>query len=107
MLDSLATRLRAQGFRLTPQRLIIYHILHDSGRHLTPLEVVELAQQAMPGLTESTVYRTLTFLDEQGLAMVGHVGSGQIVYELAEHSHHHLVCRGCGEMLEIDHAALE
>jgi Fe2+ or Zn2+ uptake regulation protein len=107
LLDSYALKLRAHGFRLTPQRLTILRILQESKRHLTPLDVFELASQAMPGLTEPTVYRTLAFLAEQGLVMAAHVGSGQLVYEFAEHSHHHLVCRACGGMKEIDHAALE
>lgn len=106
-LDSLASQLRARGFRLTPQRLTILRILRDAGRHLTPVEVFELAEAAMPGLTEPTVYRTLNFLVEQGLVMAAHVGSGQLVYEYAEHNHHHLVCRACGQMQQIDHAALE
>ena len=106
LLDSSALKLRAGGFRLTPQRLTILRILQESHCHLTPLEVFERAGQAMPGLTEPTVYRTLAFLAEQGLIMAAHVGNGQLVYEFAEHSHHHLVCRACGGMKEIDHAAL-
>jgi Fe2+ or Zn2+ uptake regulation protein len=106
MLDAYALKLRAQGYRLTPQRLTILRILQDADRHLTPVEVYQLAQAAMPGLTEPTVYRTLSFLTEQGLLLAAHVSNGQIVYEIAEHSHHHLICRACGGTREIDHHAL-
>ena len=61
----------------------------------------------MPGLTEATVYRTLSFLTEQGLALAAHVGNGQLIYEIAEHDHHHLICRSCGSTQEIDHTALK
>jgi Fe2+ or Zn2+ uptake regulation protein len=106
MLDTYSLKLRAQGYRLTPQRLTILRILQEADRHLTPVEVYQLAQAAMPGLTEPTVYRTLSFLTEQGLLLAAHVGNGQLVYEIAEHNHHHLICRACGQTREIDHNAL-
>jgi Fe2+ or Zn2+ uptake regulation protein len=46
-------------------------------------------------------------LVEQGLVLVAHLGRGQLVYEFAENDHHHLVCRNCGEMQEIDHHQLK
>ncbi len=99
--------LRSRGYRLTPQRLAILRILSASRQHLTPGEVFQQAQAVLPGITETTVYRTLSFLAEQGLALPAHLGSGQYAYEYAEHNHHHLICRACGEMLEIDNAALQ
>jgi Fur family ferric uptake transcriptional regulator len=73
--------LREQGYRLTPQRLAILHILRACGEHLTPAEIIARAQQELPGVTEATVYRTLGFLAEHELALAAHVGSGQLVYE--------------------------
>jgi Fe2+ or Zn2+ uptake regulation protein len=106
-MDKTVSHLRQQGFRLTPQRLTILQILEESGQHLTPLEVFQIARQMLPGITEATVYRNLNFLTEQGLALAAHIGSGQLVYEIAGHAHHHLICRECGHSLEIDHEALE
>jgi Fe2+ or Zn2+ uptake regulation protein len=81
--------------------------LLDADRHLTPLEVCEMAHQDVPGMTEATVYRTLNFLTQQGLVLAAHIGNGQLVYEIAERAHHHLICRICGAAQEIDHARLE
>jgi Fe2+ or Zn2+ uptake regulation protein len=92
---------------MTPQRLAILSILENADRHLLPQEIFERAQRALPGMTEATVYRTLSFLAEQGLVLAAHVGSGQMVYEIAGHAHHHLICRACGDTQEIDHALLE
>jgi len=105
--DPIAVHLRSRGFRLTPQRLAILSVLTEAANHLTPLEVYHRVQENIPGITEATVYRTLNFLTEQGLVLCAHVGSGQFVYESALHEHHHLICRECGEMREIDHHALE
>jgi len=101
--DVSLSHLRALGYRLTPQRLAILKALNQAGCHLTPAEVYQQMQADLPGLTEATVYRTLNFLAEQGLVLVAHIGHGQLVYEVAEHDHHHLICRVCGGMEEIDH----
>jgi Fur family transcriptional regulator, ferric uptake regulator len=99
--------LRDRGYRLTPQRLAILRILREAGEHLTPAEVFQQAHQVVPGMTEATVYRTLNFFAEHGLAFPTQRQNGQLVYESAEHDHHHLVCRACGKTLEIEHAALQ
>lgn len=106
-LTSTFQELRRQGFRLTPQRLAVLQILQEAGGHLTPVDVVERARAQMPGLTEATVYRSLTFLTENGLALATHVGGGQLVYESAEHAHHHLICRSCGAGVELEHEVLD
>jgi len=103
--EQLAAQLRDKGFRLTPQRMVIMRILSEAQAHLSPLEVFERARREMPGLTEPTVYRTLTFLREQGMLLAGHLGNGGLVYESAAHLHHHLICRACGESMEIGHDA--
>jgi Fe2+ or Zn2+ uptake regulation protein len=101
------TRLRAEGFRLTPQRLAILETLRQAKGHLTPTEIFQRVSEEMPGLTEATVYRTLNFLAENGLVLVAHLGHGQLVYEYADHDHHHLICRECGQMRDIEHEELK
>ena len=100
-------QLRARGYRMTTQRLAILHVLHHSGKHLSPVEVYERARAELPGLTETTVYRTLEFLAENGLVRPAFMGSGHLVYEIARHEHHHLKCRICGTETEVQHALLK
>jgi len=99
--------LREQGYRLTPQRLAVLEVLKTSPGHLTPAEIYQQVAPMIPGMTEATVYRTLNFLAGQNLVLVAHLGRGQLVYEYAEHAHHHLICSQCGDMQEIDHDLLE
>ena len=99
--------LREQGFRLTPQRLAILNILEQDGGHLTPSEIFQRASQRLPGITETTVYRTLDFLTHNGLALVAHIGDGKLVYESTARRHHHLICRNCGNTVEIGPDLLE
>jgi len=105
--NEFAPQLRARGFRATPQRMAILHVLRHAGGHLTPSQVYEQARAEMPGLTEPTIYRTLEFLAASGFVLAAHMGSGKMVYELAEAQHHHLICRSCGGSMQIAHTPLE
>jgi len=107
MTENWIERLHDRGYRMTPQRLAILNIINQSCQHLAPLEIYQQAKQAIPGMTEATVYRTLSFLAGQGLILVAHVGNGQLVYETAEPAHHHLICRKCGNTRQIGHGLLE
>jgi Fur family transcriptional regulator, ferric uptake regulator len=99
--------LRSRGFRMTPQRLAIMHVLHHSGRHLSPGEVYQRARRDLPGLTEPTVYRTLEFLAENGMVHPTRAAGGHRVYQMSGSDHHHLICRTCGEELEVKHSVLD
>jgi Fe2+ or Zn2+ uptake regulation protein len=99
--------LRERGFRMTPQRMAILHVLHHSGAHLSPTEIYKKASRDTPSLTEPTVYRTLEFLETTGLAISSQVGNGRLVYEIAGRNHHHLSCQSCGASFEVQPEALE
>ena len=100
-------QLRARGSRMTPQRLAILPTLHHAGAHLSPTEIYETVKKELPGLTETTVYRTLEFLAENGLARPAQRSKGHLVYEIAQHEHHHIVCRVCGDEVEVEHTLLK
>jgi Fe2+ or Zn2+ uptake regulation protein len=99
--------LRAQGYRLTPQRLAVLRVLESSSRHMLPVEIVQETQRIMPGITEASIYRILDFLTSTGLVLAAHIGSGQLVYENAARAHHHLICRSCGQSCDVDYSMLE
>ena len=102
-----APQLRARGYRITPQRMAILHVLRHSGLHLTPREVYRQAKKNYPKLTEPTVYRTLDFLAKNRLASATQAGRGRLTYEIASEEHHHIICRNCGSEIQVDHQLLE
>ena len=102
-----APQLRSRGFRMTPQRLAILHVLRHAGNHLTPSEVYKLARQEFPRITEPTVYRTLEFLAENGLVHPSQTGNGHFSYQIAGNDHHHVICRMCKSEIEVEHTLLE
>ncbi len=101
-----AEKLKARGFRMTPQRHAILHVLKSAGGHLSPAQVFERAHESAPGMTETTVYRTLEFLAENDIVQSRTTGS-HLVYEIAESGHYHLVCRQCGQEVEIRNDQLQ
>jgi Fe2+ or Zn2+ uptake regulation protein len=102
-----APQLRLRGFRMTSQRSAILHVLRHAGTHLSPQEVYQQARRDLPSLTQPTVYRTLDFLAENGFARPAQTGNGHLRYQIAGNDHHHVVCRICGDEVEIGHTVLE
>ena len=96
-------QLHSRGFRVTSQRIAILEVLRQSKTHLSPAEVFQRARRSLPGLTETTVYRTLEFLARNNLARLTHMGNGHLNYEMAGSDHHHLICRECGSEVEVEH----
>jgi Fe2+ or Zn2+ uptake regulation protein len=93
-----ASRIREQGFRLTPQREIILDALCALGRHATVGELYERVQEKAPAIDRATVYRAIKFFVELQLVVSAEL-DGVTVYEIASHTrHHHLVCRRCGDI---------
>jgi len=102
-----APQLRARGYRMTPQRMAILHVLHHEGTHLSPADIYKKARKELPSLTEPTVYRTLEFLAENGLVRPSSSGNRHLTYQIAGEDHHHVVCRVCRSEIEVQHKVLE
>ena len=93
--------LSAPKIRFTNQRALILEIIHHGEGHLDADEVYRRARDKQPRLSLSTVYRTLRRFKELGLIEEVHFDEAHHHYEvkpLAEH--HHLVCLGCGRVIE-------
>ncbi|HUR15243.1 MAG TPA: transcriptional repressor [Mycobacteriales bacterium] len=97
-------RLRARGYRLTPQRQLVLEAVGALG-HATPEELVTEVRRTATAVNISTVYRTLELLEELGLVQHTHLGHGAPTYSVAgDDDHVHLVCRLCGAVEEAQRA---
>jgi Fur family ferric uptake transcriptional regulator len=106
--EELATLLREAGQRVTPQRLMILGAFARPGEHLTADEVFARVEALTPALNRSTIYRTLELFRDLGLISETDLGGGVRHYELLDDGrHHHLICRDCGAMIELDDALVE
>jgi Fur family transcriptional regulator, ferric uptake regulator len=105
--ENLTNELRSRGFRITPQRTAILGFLNEAEGHVSPAEIYEHVSQATAGVTETTVYRTLEFLEQNDMVHASLNRDGHLVYQIAGRHHDHLICRSCGASVEIDHDLLE
>lgn len=99
--------LQAQGYRLTPQRMLVIETLHNADGHISAEEIYEQFHRRYPYSNISTVYRTLELLKRLNLVSETNFGEGCVRYHVAEKSHHHhLVCRTCGDVIDLDESVL-
>ncbi|MFC1949318.1 Fur family transcriptional regulator [Chloroflexota bacterium] len=95
--------LSTSGMRSTSQRSLILNIIRQGEGHLDADEVYRRARQQQPRLSLSTVYRTLLKLKQLGLVEERHFDESRHHYELKPPTeHHHLVCLGCGKIVEFE-----
>jgi Fur family ferric uptake transcriptional regulator len=92
-----AHRLRDEGYRLTPQRRLVWEVLRSAEHHLTAEQIHDEILRTVPDFNVASVYRTLTLLAELDLAKEVQLGDGKGHWEVAHpDDEFHLVCRGCG-----------
>ena len=97
--------LNSTGLRNTAQRTLILEIIRKGDGHLDADEVYRLAKKKQPRLSLSTVYRTLQKLKNLNLVEELHFDEAHHHYEIKPLSeHHHLVCLGCGKIIEFKYA---
>jgi Fe2+ or Zn2+ uptake regulation protein len=100
--------LRKLGYRLTPQRSMILHVLTQANEHLNIEQITERVQDHYPNVSLSTVYRTLELLKTTGLVHESHLPGEPPSYETTANNahHHHLVCRRCHAIQHLDETLL-
>ena len=100
--------LSKQGYRLTPQRLMILEAIENSDDHISAEEMYSQVVARYPNVNISTVYRTLDLLKRLELVTETDLGGGRFRYHPSNKGHHHhLVCRQCGTMIDLDESLLE
>ena len=103
----IAGKLSKQGYRLTPQRLMVLSAIENSDSHISAEEIYVQVVAKYPNVNISTVYRTMELLKRLGLVTETDLGEGRVRYHPAEKGHHHhLVCRECGAIIDLDESLL-
>lgn len=94
--------LRARRLRVTGQRRAILEQAWSTHAHFTAEEMYGWVRARDASVSRATVYRTLGLLVEGGFLATLDRGHGQTLYEhILGHAHHdHMVCTGCGRILE-------
>ena len=98
--------LRERSFALTPQRRAIVRRLAERGGHWTASELHEDLTREFPMASRATVYSTLGLLRELGVVNAVPIPGGELRFDTNPEPHHHFLCRGCGELIDLPAAWL-
>lgn len=100
--------LRAEGRRLTSQRLALFELIEAAPGHPDADDLYRLARERVRGLSLSTVYRTLSLLKQHGLVDELHLSHEHYHYEPRVYGeHYHAACTACGVVEEFATSLVE
>ncbi len=102
MLDDAADLLRRHGVQVTAQRLAVLAAV--SGRpHCTADDVARAVRAELGVISRQAVYDALGVLTDTGLIRrIQPAGSPARYEDRTGDNHHHLICRECGRMVDVD-----
>ena len=102
MADDSAALLRQRGIQVTAQRLAVLRVV--SGHpHITADAVAEIVRNEIGAISLQSVYDALGLLvAERLIRRIQPSGSPARFEDRVGDNHHHLICRTCGRVVDID-----
>jgi Fur family ferric uptake transcriptional regulator len=95
--------IRAAGLRCTAQRMAVLEALRSRRHHYRVDELTSMVARRLGAVSSQTVYDALGALMGAGLARrIEPAGSAALFEACSGDNHHHLVCRGCGAVADVD-----
>jgi Fur family transcriptional regulator, stress-responsive regulator len=97
-----AELLREHGLQVTPQRLAVLQAV-QSQPHTTADAVADAAREQIGSISKQSVYDALGALMDAGIVRrIEPAGSAARYETRVGDNHHHLVCRGCAAIVDVD-----
>jgi Fur family transcriptional regulator, stress-responsive regulator len=94
--------LRRHGVQVTAQRLAIMRSV-SARPHATADELADDVRSVIGSISRQAVYDTLGVLvDKQLVRRIQPAGSAARYEDRVGDNHHHLICRSCGRMVDVD-----
>ncbi len=94
--------LREASLRVTRPRLAVLASVHDHP-HLDTEALIRLVRAEVPTVSHQAVYDVLRVLTEAGLVRRFQPAGSTARYEArVGDNHHHVVCRSCGAIADVD-----
>jgi Fur family transcriptional regulator, ferric uptake regulator len=100
--------LRGRGQRVTGERLALFDEIFSQHGHIDAEALLGAMKARSLKISRATVYRNLDLLVECGLARKQRLSSRGFLYEHIHpgQQHDHLVCTGCGRVVEFVSAGI-
>lgn len=94
--------LREAGLRVTRPRVAVLRVVHERP-HVEASLVVDSVARALPGTSRQAIFDCLNTFTERGLLRRIKPDGSPARYELRTgDNHHHVVCRTCGTVADVD-----
>ncbi len=108
-IERLAHYLTKHGLKMTRERRVILAQVLSVRGHFDVDDLLGRLRKAGHGVSRATLYRNLPRLVDSGLIHKVEMAHGQARYELmlGRHHHDHMICLGCGTILEFESAQVE
>ena len=95
-------QLRSHGVQVTAQRVAVMQAVTDQP-HATADEVTAGARGSIGTISRQSVYDSLGVLEDAGLIRrIQPAGSPARFEDRVRDNHHHLICRDCGRLVDVD-----
>jgi Fe2+ or Zn2+ uptake regulation protein len=102
VIDGFAALLRDRGIQVTAQRLAVLRAV-STEPHVTADRVAEVARAEIGAISLQSVYDALGVLVAEGLIRrIQPAGSAARFEDRVGDNHHHLICRICGRVVDVD-----
>lgn len=92
---------RENQLKVTPQRVVIYEILHNSKEHPSATDVYRIVKPKFPHMSFETVNRTLLTFNEIGLVNTVQVADKRKRFDADVTLHHHVYCNKCHRVADV------
>jgi Fur family peroxide stress response transcriptional regulator len=92
---------------LTVQRRVVFQAVLERDDHPTADQVLETVKDRVPGISRTTVYRVLDTLAEMGVIRRLHHAGVSSRFDGKMHRHHHLVCKVCHKVIDLEDRKLD
>jgi len=94
--------LHQHDLQVTPQRLAVLRAV-ASHPHITADAVTEICRAELGAISRQAVYSALTVLAEKGLLRrIQPMGAPTLFEDRVGDNHHHVICRACGKVEDVD-----
>lgn len=108
-IQDIFTKLKDNGYKITPQRQEIISLLIQENKHMTVEDIHDKISVRYPNLSMDTVYRNIGVLEKLNVVVKSDFGDGKGRYKLLENEEHqhYLICLKCGCSEEMDFCPLD
>lgn len=100
-IEKLTKKLRSQGMKITPQRLMIFKVLENNTAHPSAENVYKRVKRICPSVSFTTIYKTLETLRELGEVREFVIDDDRKHYDPNTNLHHHVICSSCKKILDV------